>query len=342
MSLPRPLTINELAESLGVSSMTVHRAIAGKPDIAPRTRARILAEIDRLGWKPNIAARGLRQGKTFTLGVLVSNVAASFLPEILQGVDRTAEEEGYHTIVCVHEHDLSRAERHLQMMRSKGVDGIVYYPTTAVGDDQLREAELLNEVFASTPIATIMRRVPGFLGSSVVVDDLAGGRLAADHLLELGHTRIGMVGYERSDFAELRVEGFAGRLQEAGCPISPEFTIRVPRLGLVSEAVLPLLSRSDRPAALFCASDRIAGLVLQVTAQLGIRAPGELSVLGYNGEPWTELLPVPLSTLSQPRAAVGQEAARLVLSVRTDSSSPVQVVLAPSATWRASTTPPAP
>ena len=71
--------------------MTIHRAIAGKPDISQKTRARILAEIERLGWRPNMAARGLRQGKTFTLGILVSNTVASFLPEILQGVNQEAD-----------------------------------------------------------------------------------------------------------------------------------------------------------------------------------------------------------------------------------------------------------
>src|SRR5688500_1337717 len=217
-----PRTIAELATALGVSAMTIHRAIAGKPDIAPGTRDRILAEIERLDWRPNIAARGLRQGRTYTLGILVSNVAASFLPEVMLGVDRAAEQRGYHTCVPVHEHEAPRAERHLRTMQSKGVDGIVHYPTQCG-----RETELLNQVVASTPVVGVMRDLPDFHGRAVLVDDVFGGGLAARHLLEQGHERFGILSYGDSDFSADRRRGFEAALREAGIAVRPEWSAEV-------------------------------------------------------------------------------------------------------------------
>lgn len=315
--------------------MTIHRAIAGKPDIAPRTRERILAEIERLGWRPNIAARGLRQGKTFTLGILVSNVAASFLPEILQGVDRTAEEQGYHTFVSVHEHDLTRAERHLRSLASKGVDGIVYYPTESGA-----EGELLNELLQDIPVVTVMRPVPGFTGATVLVDDRAGGEMAARHLLELGHDQLGFLGYRDIDFAADRRIGFEETVRRAGAELRPEWEVHdlAPGDASARDVALRILSLPKRPTALFCASDRLAARAMQAAFDLGLRVPEDLSILGYNGDAWGALLAVPLTTVAQPRSAVGEQAARLVLD--SGAREEARVVVQPTLLLRASTAPP--
>jgi len=315
--------------------MTIHRAIAGKPDIAPGTRDRILAEIQRLGWRPNIAARGLRQGKTFTLGILVSNVAASFLPEILQGVDRTAEDQGYHTFVSVHEHDPARAEGHLRSLESKGVDGIVYYPTESGA-----EGALLNEILRAIPVVTVMRPVRGFEGACVHVDDQVGGEMAAAHLLGLGHRALGFLGYRDSDFVAYRWTGFEDAVRAGGGEVLPECTVNdlAPGDDAARHAAARILSQPQRPTALFCASDRLAARAMQAAFLLGLRVPEDISILGYNGDPWGALLAVPLTTVAQPRFEVGKQAARLVLAPTVSGQQ--NVVLAPTMLQRASTTRP--
>jgi DNA-binding LacI/PurR family transcriptional regulator len=306
-----PRTISELAARLGVSSMTIHRAIAGKPDISEKTRTRVLAEIERLGWRPNIAARGLRQGKTFSLGILVSNVAVSFLPEILQGVNQKAEERGCHTFVSVHENDFARAEQHLHALHSKGVDGIVYYPTAHPG-----EAALLNRINRSTPVVTIMRQVEGFEGTSVLVDDRRGGRLAVEHLLRLEHREIGFLGYGENPFSRLRHDGFEEALRLAGLAPRPEWTAadQVPGDERAVDAAEQILGRPDRPTALFCASDRLAARAFQAAGRLGLRVPEDVSIVGFNGDPWGALLSPPLTTIAQPRGEVGAAAADALLA----------------------------
>ncbi|HEU4752690.1 MAG TPA: LacI family DNA-binding transcriptional regulator [Armatimonadota bacterium] len=327
----KPRTIGELAARLGVSPMTIHRAIAGKPDISPKTRTRILDEIERLGWRPNIAARGLRQGKTFTIGILVTNVAASFLPEILQSVNRRAEELGSHTLVCVHDNEVARAEQHLKTLHSKGVDGIVYYP--AGGEDP----QLLNQIHRTTPIVTIMREVEGFNGRSVMIDDRLGGRLAAEHLLRLGHRRVGFLGYRDSPFSTFRREGYAEALRAAGVSLPPKWTVEelVPGDAVAVLAAERLLAGSERPTALFCASDRLAARTIQAAASLGLRVPADLSVIGFNGDAWGALLTPPLTTVVQPRAQVGERAARIVLGLETGESE--RSILEPWLVERAST-----
>lgn len=325
-----PRTIAELAARLGVSAMTVHRAIAGKPDVSAKTRERILAEVERIGWRPNMAARGLRQGKTYTLGILVSDVAASFLPEVLRGVHQTAEAQGYHSILCVHAHEVSRAERHLRTLQSKGVDGIVHYPTEQGG-----ELATLNEVARTTPVAVVMRELRGFRGPTVVVDDVQGGHLAVSHLLELGHRRIGFVGYTSLEFSGNRQRGAEQALREAGLPLPEEWRACVSRQAIASGAAEQILRRPDRPTALFCASDRLAARVIQAATALDIDVPRDLSVMGYGGDPWGELLRVPLTTVAQPRLQVGEQAALLALG--TAGLTPDVVVLAPWLEARSST-----
>lgn len=340
-SLPKPRTINDLASSLGVSSMTIHRAIAGKPDIAPKTRDRILAEIERLGWRPNIAARGLRQGKTFTLGILVTSTVASFLPEILQGLDQTAEEKGYHTFVSVHDDDVTRVERHLHTLHSKGVDGLVVQPT-AGGE----EGAALCEVLRDTPVVAIMREARGFTGPTILVDDRQGGRLAARHLLSLGHRRIGVLGYVDSGFSRYRREGCEQALREAGQALRTEWTVTdLPaRDDAGREAVARLLSLPERPTALFCASDRLAALAIQTALRLGLRVPEDVSIVGYNDDAWVEALETPLTTVAQPKLEVGELAARMVLTATGGAGSetesfPERTVLQPWLVARASTGP---
>lgn len=333
---PKPRTISDLAGLLGVSSMTIHRAIAGKPDISAKTRDRILAEIERLGWRPNMAARGLRQGKTFTLGILVSNVAASFLPEILQGIDRAAEEQGYHTFVAVHEHEPARAERHLRSLESKGVDGLIYYPTEAG-----TEGALLNELHESMPVVTLMRSIPGFRGSSVEVDDVLGGSLAARHLVDLGHRSIGFLGYGANPFSADRWDGFEETLRQSGVSVRPEWIAADLELGddPARRAATRILTQEHRPTALFCASDRLAARAMQAALTLGLRIPDDLSLVGFNGDPWIGLLATPLTTIVQPRLELGIRAAQVVLSPEAAHARSGRIVLAPQLLAGASTAP---
>ncbi|MCC2671130.1 MAG: LacI family transcriptional regulator [Armatimonadetes bacterium] len=312
--------------------MTVHRALAGKPDVAAKTRARVLEEAERLGYRPNIAARGLRQGKTFTLGVLLSDVAASFLPEVLQGIHLAAEDRGYHAIVCVHEHDPDRAKRHLQHLQSKGVDGIVYYPTLGGKD-----LDVLNQVARNTPTVAIMREAPGFTGSTVLVDDRLGGAVAVRHLLELGHQRVGFLGYEDNGFTQERQQGYEETLREAGIEPRPEWIAHASRREDACRAATGLLTLPERPTALFCASDRLAARAIQAAAALELNVPRNLSVVGFNGDAWLDLLSVPLTTVAQPRLELGSRAARLVLEPLEDAGGHAVIKLDPWLVAREST-----
>lgn len=332
----KPPTLTDLARRLGVSPMTVHRAVAGKPDVSAETRARVLAEIERSGWQPNMAARGLRQGKTFTLGILVPNTVVSFLPDILQGVNQTAESHGHHTFVCVHGHDPERATQHLRSLRAKGVDGIVHYPTETVG-----ELGLLNELSRALPVVLVMRPVDGFEGTSVAVDDRAGGRIAADHLLELGHRRLGYVGYGRSPFSGDRRLGWESVLRAGGLSPEPEWVaddlpMGEGAVGAARAAARRLLTRVPRPTALFCASDRLAAGALQAACELGLSVPRDLSLVGFNNDPFGALLSVPLTTVAQPRLEIGIRAARFVLYEEESPGRPHRVLLSPSLVIRES------
>jgi LacI family transcriptional regulator len=217
------------------------------------------------------------------------------------------------------------------------VDGLVYYPTEAG-----TEGALLNELHESMPVVTLMRSVPGFRGSSVEVDDYLGGVLAARHLLELGHRSLGFLGYgDNNYFSAERLRGFEDTVRGAGIALRPEWVAADLELGddPARRAAARILTGVERPTALFCASDRLAARAMQAALALGLRVPHDLSLLGFNGEPWTGLAATPLTTIAQPRQELGQRAAQVVLSPEASSDRSGRIVLAPSLVPSASTAP---
>src|SRR5262249_29629892 len=148
------------------------------------------------------------------------------------------------------------------------------------------EGELINELSLSTPTVLIMRELPGFNGTSLLIDDVLGGKMAAEHLLSLGHRRFWVLGYPGKPVPQERWEGFSARLENAGVSLPPECVIADLDTGALDarDAAVRILKSPTRPTALFCASDRVAARALQGAWSLGLRVPEDLSLVGYNGD----------------------------------------------------------
>lgn len=303
------LTMAEIAPRLGVSVMTVHRAVTGKPDISPRTRERILQEVERLGWSPNFLARGLREGRTLTLAVLVADLCTPPAAELVAAILDTAETYDRTMIVAAHGNDAARAQHQLRLLRSRGIDGLIYCPADA------GEGALLNLLLASIPAVVILERLPEFDGPTILADHRYGGFLAGSHLLELGHRRLAFLEHGDARGAVLW-DGFQEPLRERLLLPTPARL----RLGTgvpddrMAIAVREVLLSTPRPTGLFCASAQLAALALRAALSLHLRVPEDLSVVCYGDTAEPAFWQVPPTAVALPNAEIGRRAASTLLT----------------------------
>lgn len=289
--------------------MTVSRVINDKGDVSPETRRRVLEVIDLLGYRPSGIARGLATQRTGTLGLVVPDVANPFFSEVAQGVEHVAYAQGYNVFLCNTEEDSQRELAVLQSLEEKRVDGLV------LCSSRLHEDELHRVVSRQQSVVLVNRRIVGERVRSVLIDDEAGGRLATQHLLQAGHRAVGLLaGPEVSHSGRLRAKGYRAALAAAELPYYPDW-VR-PCLPVVEgghEAAHDLLVTHPELTALFCYNDLVAVGTLQACAEMGLRVPEDLAVVGHDDIPLSALVTPPLTTCHVPRYDLGGQAVRLLL-----------------------------
>jgi DNA-binding LacI/PurR family transcriptional regulator len=302
---PRSVTTHDVAARAGVSQATVSLVLGGNPRarVAQATRERVVTAARDLGYRPNIVARSLVRGRSYTIGVVVPELANPFFLDVVAGVQRVATEAGYAVLVC--DARQTSPGRHLEALRGRQVDGIVI---DAVGLGSLPADALddLQAVLVDEP----SERWPG-----VASDALAAGRMAAEHLLGLGHTRFAFIGPATDVHTfRMRERGFVARLREAGIALPSELLRRAqPSIAPGHAAMKALLAQKRRPTAVFCANDLLALGALKACLAAGVAVPGALSLMGCDDIEMARVVTPELSTVSVPARELGARAARLLL-----------------------------
>lgn len=299
---PRPhTTIAEVARVAGVHASTVSRALRGEAGVAAATVERVRRAAENLGYRPDPAAVGLRTRRSGLIGVLVPRLTDVVLATIYEGLDAAAAEAGFQTFVANTGDDPEVRRRRLDTLRDRRVDGVV------LGDARIIDDDLLASLAAEgLPYVLVSRRSRGHL--SVTTDDLRGGRLVAEHLLGLGHERVGVVaGRTFSSTGVERTRGFRERYAEAGLPV-PDELVAPSRYDVSGgrEAADVLLAVRPRPTALFAVNDFTAIGVMGAVRSAGLRIGEDVAVVGYNDVPLAAELPVPLTTVASPMIEMGR------------------------------------
>ncbi|GAA1176358.1 substrate-binding domain-containing protein [Ornithinimicrobium humiphilum] len=327
----RAATLTSLAAELGVHVSTVSRALSDAPaGVSTATMEAVRRLAEERGYRSNLTARALRTGRTRVLGMLVPRLADPVLALLHEGVDERAIEAGYTTVVA---NTLDRAdlrEKRLDLMLQRRVDG-------AVVADSLLHSHIADQLEATgVPHVLALRCVPDRL--CVGTDDLAGGRLVAEHLLALGHRRFGVVaGDTRASTGHERTVGFLAACEEAGVEVRPEAV--VPCLFDVrsgAAATERVLEAVPDVTAIFAGSDNVALGVLGTLRDAGRSVPDDVALVGYNDLDLAAALPVPLTTVDSRILEVGQLATRMLLELL-GGGSPEPARLAPRLVVRAST-----
>lgn len=322
-------TIVDVARTAGVSVSTVSKVINDRDGVAAETYERVMSVVAELGYESSLVASSLRRRSTNVVGVLVPQFEP-FSTELLKGISTATEGTGYELLA--YSGDLSHNEigwerRSLSRLAGTLIDGaVIVAPTAAV-------------TTATIPVVAIDPHTGRTGPSTVEVDNIGGARAATEHLIGLGHTRIAHV-RGRTDLvsAEQREQGYREALQAAGLPYDPEL-VRVGGYRAVetTEAAHELLSLPNRPSAVFAANDLSAIRVLEVAAEMGIRVPEELSVVGFDNVPEAANCSPALTTVSQPMHQIGAEAIRILMELLNGESKEEHLRLPASMVIRAST-----
>jgi LacI family transcriptional regulator len=333
------VTLRDVARVAGVHPATVSRALNEETRalVNEETARRVLKAADELGYRPNPIARGLKTNRSYTIGVLIPDLTNPLFPPILRGIEDRLETAGYTPLTANTDNDPERELLDSQAMRARQVDGII--AATARRDHRLHDALLE----AGTELVLVNRRQPELPVSSATADDRMGMRLAVQHLLSLGHTRIAHLAGPLDYSTGLdRHESFHETMRAAGVEPDPE-------LVLVAEAFTEgegarlcgqLMAEGREFTAVAAANDLLALGCYDVFAERGVRCPEEISIIGFNDIPFAARFKPPLTTIHIPHYEIGKAAAELMLERLQDGDSPPhEVRLEPSLVVRGSTAP---
>jgi LacI family transcriptional regulator len=302
------VTIRDVAARAGVSVATVSKVINQRYGVAAETNARVLAVIEELGYEASLVAQSLRNHRTNVIGILVADIEP-FSTELLKGAADAIRTTGFELVVYsaggrTSDH-VGWERRYLSRLSGTLIDGAVLVTPTVT-----------NVQYDAPIVAVDPHTGPSDL-LTIDSDNLLGGRLATEHLLALGHRRIAIL-TGRSDLqsAQLREQGYRQALAAAGIPVEDEliaFGEYDPEVSV--EAARRLLSRPDRPTAVFAANDLSAIATIDAAIELGLRVPEDLSVTGFDNVPESALCTPPLTTVNQPIRRMGQRAVELLVQL---------------------------
>jgi DNA-binding LacI/PurR family transcriptional regulator len=326
-------SIEDVAKLAGVSIATVSRSLRGLPDVAAATRDKVLAAARELDYVASPFAARLASGRSSTLGVVVPFVHRWFFAEVLGAVEAVLSEAGYDLLL----HNLGDSEGRERFFSvlpvRKRVDAVVVV-SLALNDDEIQALKTLK-----MPIGVLGAHHPGFY--SVRIDDVASAKLAVNHLLELGHRRIALIGGDTDDPMRFtpphhRLTGYHEALQAAGADLDESLE----RLGYFTVeggeiAMVELLALPERPTAVFAESDEMAYGAMRAIRRAGLRVPQDVAVIGFDDHATADLLD--LTTIRQPVAEQGAELARAVLASLVALREPSDVVLKTELVVRGST-----
>ncbi|MDP1819716.1 MAG: LacI family DNA-binding transcriptional regulator [Acidimicrobiales bacterium] len=331
-------TIADVAAHAGVGQGTVSRVLNGSPKVRDATRARVLSAIELLDYRPNPLARGLSRGRCQTLGVVVPFFTHASAIERLRGVASGLDGSRYDLVLFNVESPVHRDEHIASITGRDRADGLLVL-SLPVADRDLQR-------LTAAGVPVVLVDAPGTGVPTVVTDDRAGGRVATQHLVDLGHRAIGYLGHDPSNpfgftATDDREAGYLEVLADAGLPVRRELIRYGPHDREAGRALAAeLLAEPHPPTAIFASSDAQAMGVLAATEDAGLRVPRDLSVIGFDDVELSSY--VGLTTVRQPLFESGRLGVELLLAALAGDPPPPTVHALPLELVVRSTTAPAP
>jgi LacI family transcriptional regulator len=334
------VTIRDVAREAHVHPGTVSRALnlQTRALVNPQTAERVIRAAERLGYRPNPIARGLKTNRSYTIGVLVPDITNPLFPPILRGIEDRLDDAGYTALIVNTDNDADRERSHLEALRARQVEGFI--AATARLDQ-----ELLREVAAAgIPLVLVNRSLEDGSAPAVAVDDQFGIKLAVAHVVALGHTRIAhLAGPQNTSTGHRRRLGFVASMSELGLEL-PDARVHAGRWFTEEEGArgcARLLDAAPDLTAIIAGNDLLAIGCYVALAARGLRCPEDISIVGFNDMPFVDRLHPPLTSVRVPQREIGAVAADLLLRhLAGVEPTAREILLEPTLITRGSTAPP--
>jgi LacI family transcriptional regulator len=302
-------TVADVAGRAGVSVSTAARVLSGRGYASDDTRRLVLEAAKELGYVPNQVARSLRTRQTRMIGLLIGDVENSFYSVIAKNVEAAAKDAGYHVVLCNSDDDPVIEREYVQLLDGMRVDALIITPTAQ------NARQLTRLLKGGIVIVQVDRRVEGLAADAILVDNEAGAASAVTHLIEAGHTSIGILTGELDVLTgHGRLLGYERALKERDVPVRDELV----RSGSFHrdhaiEHAIDLIRAEPAPTAIFAANNILAEAALMALAHEGLRVPRDVSVVAFDDVPWMSMVDPPVTAVRQPVADMARSAAELAL-----------------------------
>lgn len=332
-------TLRMVADEVGLHPSTVSRILRGEElRGSPQTKERVFRAAESLGYRPNLAARSLRTQRSFALGYVIPDVRDAASASIYMGAEGAARRRGYHVVISPVDADRLHHKEHFDFLKGRGVDGML------IGTSRLRDPLVEQLERAGTQFVLVSRRTADETAPRVVADNLAGGRLATQHLIELGHRRVALIsGTPDASTSEGRMAGYRVALENAGLSLD-DLLIGGGRfdVDVAADATRSLLRNREPPTAIVVVDDMMAVAVIRELTAHGLSVPEDVSVTGFNDLPVAALAAPPLTTVRVPLERMGGLATDMLIDRIEGREPTANIVLDPELVVRSSTAPPRP
>jgi LacI family transcriptional regulator len=329
--------LQDIAEALGISKVTVSKVLRGAPDVGERTRRLVLEQMKLSGYRPNMHARGLASGRSYAVGLIVPDLIHPFFGEFATALGSALRSSGLALIVASSQEDPKAEQREVQMLLARGVDAMV------VASCRPKNAKGLVFGDERTPFLLVDRYFSSLDASFVGSPDVEVGELATRHLIQLGRTRIGHIGGYGMSPAVDRLRGYKRALARAGLPAASEYILRLKHFEEAGDsagyaAMQELMSRNPKPDAVFCYNDLSALGAMSAARNAGLRIPQDMAFVGCGNLRYAEHFRVPLTSIDHGVEKMGAAAAKLATGLANDpASAPQTIFIEPKLIARQST-----
>lgn len=302
--------MKDIARDLGVSLMTVSKALRSHSDISEETKRRVLKRAKELKYRPNWIARSLVTRRTYMVGLIIPDLMHSFFAEVAKGIARKFEPLGYQIVISNSEENPDAELREIQVLLDRSVDGIII----AAAQPNVRGELFKTLEGRNIPYVLIDRLPAGFEGHFVGGRDEEIGMMATEHLIEQGCRRIAHLRGPTNSTGIGRLRGYRRALAKHHLDATAEYVVSGQHEDSTGyEGMRKLLGVSPPPDGVFCYNDPVAAGAIKAILEAGLTVPGDIAVIGAGNVHYSDLLRVPLSTIDQSSSMIGETAANLLV-----------------------------
>jgi LacI family transcriptional regulator, fructose operon transcriptional repressor len=313
-------SIKDVAEAAGVSTATVSRVLSNGLHVRPEVRERVMATVERLGYRPNLVARSLRSQQSSTIGLIVSDISNTFFTAISRAVEDTAYEQGFSVLLCNTDENPEKEAIYLNLMRDTAVAGAIISPTRQT----IASFAGSNLPF---PIVVIDRSISNGDVDAVLLDNVEAAYRLITHLVEQGYTRIAALCNEMSTGLERQL-GYEKALRAHGLtPQSGYMKYVAPKAKAGYAAALKMLDLAEPPDALFTVNSLIAEGALQAIRERNLTIPDDIALVTFDETTWSSLIQPAITLIAQPTYEIGKTAAELLIQRIADPGRPTRQVM---------------